>query len=149
MDREYFDKLLVHEVSPIYLALLAENNGSRFRGPNWSIQGTEEYFGTYYSTDYWRDKGINVYKSRLAQTPSTLDADYGLNVSNVYNDGFLVMSFLHDEFGKDTVFKIIRSSEPTFGKRIAGATEIKFNVFLDRLKVWKKRVISGVNSNTP
>lgn len=50
-DRRFFDKLLVHEIAPIFIELLARKNGGSFRGPNWFIQGTEEYFSVFYSTN--------------------------------------------------------------------------------------------------
>lgn len=142
-DRRYFDKLLIHEVAPIYLQLLAMSNGGRFQGPYWFIQGTEEYLGVFHSTEYWRTKGIRYYHRRFAANPTAIDTDFGLNVRDPYNDGFLILNFMHDEFGEESVFKLIASREKTFGKRMARATGVTYDEYLSRFSQWRKRITSS------
>ena len=140
-DRQFFDKLLVHEISPIFVELLARSKSGSFRGPTWFIQGTEEYLGVFYSTDYWKTNGITVYHKRFASQPETIDTDYGLNVRDPYNDGFIIMNFLRDTYGEDTIFELITSEEPTFGKRLRSVTGASFDEFAGRFESWRETII--------
>ncbi|XZE53567.1 hypothetical protein SH139x_005321 [Planctomycetaceae bacterium SH139] len=140
-DRKFFDKLLVHEISPIFIELLAWSKGGRFRGPNWFIQGIEEYFGVFHSTDYWRTDGREVYYERLKLLPDSIDTDFGLNVTDPYNDGFLVMNYLRDTYGEAAIFELIASRERTFGKRMQSATNSRYDEFAVDFNEWKKQII--------
>src|SRR5262245_50789671 len=91
MDRNAFDKFLVHEVAPAYLELYARSRGTRFHDhvPDWFQDGLEEYFAVFHSTSYWRTKGIKTYHRRLQNDPAAVDTDFGLNVRDRYNDGLI------------------------------------------------------------
>lgn len=141
-DRRFFDKLLAHEISPIFIELFARSEGGRFRGPNWFIQGAEEYFGVFHSTDYWRKDGCEVYFKRLASFPHSIDTDFGLNVTDPYNDGFLVMYYLRDTYGESAIFKLISSKEKSFGKRMQIATDTSFEEFASNFDQWKNQIVN-------
>ncbi len=139
-NRDFFDKLLIHEVSPLYLQLLAYSADSLFRGPSWFIQGVEEYFAVFHSTKYWRTKGYRVYHQRLAAKPETIDTDFGLNIRDPYNDGFIIFNFIREEFGEDAIFRLIKSTEKSFGKRLRSATQVEFADFARRFDTWKIKI---------
>lgn len=144
-DRRYFDKLLIHEVAPVYYSLFCERHGVDFHSsfPDWFTQGIEEYFGVFDSTPYWREQGIQSYYQRLAKNPNTLDTDFGLTIHDPYNDGFLMLNFLHDEFGRDAIFALLISQEPSFGRRLKATTKISFDEYLRRINQWKRRRIDA------
>jgi hypothetical protein len=137
MDRAFFDKLLIHEIAPVYLDLYARLRDSTFHTgtPAWFQQGCEEYLGVYRSTEYWRTKGCRVYFERLARA-RTIDADFGFNVCDPYNDGLVAVKFLADEFGEQAVLNIIASKESSFGKRLGAATGVSFGEFTARFDAW-------------
>jgi len=130
----------IHEVSPLYLQLLAYSADSLFRGPSWFIQGVEEYFAVFHSTKYWRTKGYRVYHQRLAAKPETIDTDFGLNIRDPYNDGFIIFNFIREEFGEDAIFRLIKSTEKSFGKRLRSATQVEFADFARRFDTWKIKI---------
>lgn len=142
MDRRYFDKLLIHEIAPVYLELYARAHGGAFHSgtPKWFEQGLEEYFAVFHSTTYWRMSGVEFY-FRLAKQTGGVDTEFGLNLINDYNDGLLVNRFMADEFGEAALLKVLASGEPSFGKRLRGATGVEFEVFLKRLRAWLARKI--------
>jgi len=138
MDRNAFDKFLVHEVAPAYLELFARSRGARFSDsvPDWFEQGLEEYFAVFHSTPYWRTTGLQAYHRRAQQAP-TIDTDFGLNLRDPYNDGLLILNFLRDEFGEQAIVGILGSSEPTFGRRLRTSVDVPFDEFLRRFDRWR------------
>lgn len=140
MDRRYFDKLLVHEVSPIYLEVFARVNGGRFHSgnPSWFEQGAEEYFAVFHSTDYWRTTGRGFYERQLASAGG-IDTDYGLNIVDPYNGGMMVVRFIAEEFGEPALLGMVASREPTFGRKLSAAADVPFAEFLTRFDAWRER----------
>ena len=139
MDRNAFDKFLVHEVSPAYLELFARSRGTRFNDnvPDWFEQGLEEYFAVFHSTPYWRDTGIKTYRRRVRENSATIDTDFGLNLRDPYNDGFIVLNYIRDEFGEGAILSIVGSAEPTFGKKLQKSLNVPYDEFLSRFKKWR------------
>jgi hypothetical protein len=139
MDRNSFDKFLVHEIAPAYLELYARSRGTRFNNqvPDWFEQGLEEYFAVFHSTPYWRTTGIKVYHKRLKNDPATIDTDFRLNVRDRYNDGFIVLNFSRDEFGEKAIIEILGASEPTFGRQLKKSLGVSFDEFLRRFDSWR------------
>lgn len=136
MDHNYFDKLVIHEIAPVYIEMYARAHGGRFHAsPAWFVQGLEEYFGICHSTQYWKDTGVGYYY-RLVCKSHGVDADFGLNVCDVYNDGFIVVKFIADEFGQETLLRILASDMPTFGARLREAVGVEYDEFLTRLSAW-------------
>jgi hypothetical protein len=139
MDRNAFDKFLVHEIAPAYLEIFAHSNGTRFNNhvPDWFEQGLEEYFAVFHSTPYWRTTGVKTYHQRLKNDPAAIDTDFGLNVRDRYNDGLVILHFVRDEFGEKTIIDILKSKEPTFGRRLQKSLGISFDEFLRRFDRWR------------
>lgn len=105
------------------------------------MQGIEEYFGVFNSTAYWRDDGIKYYYRRLSNRPDTLDTNFGLTVHDPYNDGFLMLNFLHEECGREAIFALLADKEPSFGRRLQKTTKMTFDQFLERVSRWKEEKI--------
>lgn len=141
MDRNAFDKFLVHEVAPAYLELYARSRGTRFSDsvPDWFEQGLEEYIAVIHSTDYWRTTGIKTYHRRVQEDAATIDTDYGLNLRDQYNDGFIILNFIRDEFGEKAVVSILGSAEKTFGLRLQKSLSVSYDEFLSRFKRWRAK----------
>jgi hypothetical protein len=141
MDRRFFDKLLIHEAAPAYLELLARRAGARFNGdfPTWFEQGLEEYLGVFHTTSYWRTEGIACYFARLKRDRSSIDADFGLNLRDPYNDGFVALAFIREEFGEPAVFRILTSKEATFGRKMKQAVGVSFEEFVRRFDAWLRK----------
>lgn len=144
-DRNFFDKLLIHEVAPAYLELLAHARGLKFNGafPDWFEQGVEEYLGVFHSTPYWREEGLRCYHRRLKKDPSSIDTAFGLNLCDPYNDGFIILNHLRDDYGEETVFRILGASEKEFGRKLQGAVGGTFDEFLRRFENWRRTRIDG------
>ncbi len=120
MDHHYFDKLVLHEVAPIYFELFARAHDREYHdAPGWFEQGMEEYVAVFRADDYWHTTGCRVYYGRERNNPG-IDVDFGLNVMDVYNDGLILTKFIADEFGEKALLQIIVAREPTFGRRLKG-----------------------------
>lgn len=138
-DKCFFFKLLVHEVSVVYLGLLAKTEGYYFYTglPNWAIQGIEEYIGVYYSTPYWVEDGRQCYYDRLKRNPSSLDLEFGLILSDDYSDGFLFFDFIRETYGPEKVFRLFQGKVPSFGTRLKNTLGDDFPSFHRKMGQWK------------
>jgi hypothetical protein len=137
MDKNYFEKLLIHEVSAVHLDFLCQSNhASFFSMPSWFVQGLEEYFAVLHSTDYWRREGIKYYYRRLRRAPHGIDTAFGLNVQDAYLDGFLLLHFIAQRYGEKAIFQILLDKDPSPGRRLRSHLPA-FDVFIRDLETWK------------
>ena len=141
MDDRYYSKLVLHEISTAYLEYaMYQNSALRFdKYPAWFVQGLEEWMGIEFSDPYWRQTGYRQYIRQSADT-SAIHFEYGIHVENPYRDGFTLVRFMADQFGWDSILRILYTREHHFGAALQTAVECSYAEFQDKYANWKKRL---------
>lgn len=138
-DREYFMRLFLHEIAPIYLSRAARSAGHSFYNrPSWIVQGAEEF----YSHHAVREANEIDPALGIIDRSSLTNLDYGIIVDNPYIDGYLLFRFVHDEYGQSAALKLITSEPGTTAELLRTATGDEPDHFKRKLS----RFISGLNA---
>jgi len=135
-DRNYFLRIILHEIAPIYLERAAKLNGATFYGkPSWIVQGAEEFFSFHYGFEGGGDPAKNVLrKSDLS------NLEYGLVLSNPYIDGYLLFRFVYEMYGTKAALQLFISRRTTTAGILKDATKEKPTVFLKDLAAYLKNL---------
>lgn len=148
-DIEYWNALLVNEYITIFHSLTSADKPVGFRegsAPNWWLQGIEAYDGYYHSTDasLARVRGFMGDGRVSAQDViccESLRGDVALQVTDDYQDGLPLVSFLAQRFGEDVHRRLMRSGRATFYEALVeetGATiPSLFAMYSDWVKSWE------------
>lgn len=141
-DTAYFRRLIAHELStiPLDLATRQKKDGWRFRSaPAWFVQGYEEYLGMTCSVDSDGLAAIDRRVQIVGDNPIRVDDAFGLDVQDAYVDGAVLLHFMHEQYGAETVRRILSSSEPTFGRAARAALGVDLTRFMQDWRDWLDR----------
>lgn len=126
MDAAYFHKNLAHEYGTILLEFIARNKPSGWRftsAPSWFIQGYEEYLGFFCASEHSRTVTYPKCRKLVASDPSRVgllvttrgDAkSHSIECRDPYNDGAVLLTFMHETWGRERVQAILKSQQDTF-----------------------------------
>lgn len=109
----YVHKTLVHELSMLFLWQITRRKPRGwgfFSGPDWFVDGWEEYLSLIRSSEHSRDTTLPLYRERVnarwkAAAPDEL---------NRYLDGAIILEFMYHRFGQGRMFRLLRAPESTF-----------------------------------
>lgn len=105
-------KILTHEYTqvPLYKVRHKEQYGSSISTPNWFTQGVSEYVATQQTTEKIRQFKLTETKS--VRTMITDGRGYLSSVAETpYNGGMLIVRYMVDQYGWDTVVKLFTTTE--------------------------------------
>jgi hypothetical protein len=134
MDENYFFKTIVHEYSIIILELLTRKKTKGwtfYDSPDWFHDGYEEYLSLMRSSKHSKEVTFIKYLNEIKNIPSHISWDNGIKVHDRYIDGSILISFLHDKFGKKQTQAILRSAEATFNDAFAKTFGIDLHDFYE------------------
>lgn len=138
-------KLVAHEYSTILFERITreKKKGIRFQKcPRWFVQGYEEYCGLVLTSPFNRSKLTNKYISFFRTDPDRINFDFGIEVTNPYIDGAMLVLFMNESYGKDNVQKILTSSESNFGKVLTSSLGGNLSQFKERWQKWLQTRLS-------
>lgn len=134
----YQKYLIGHELSTIFLDRITRSKpkGWRFHSaPSWFVQGYEEYLGLLCTDEEYRNGTLERRREDLALRPDSLAAGWD-KVEKVYEDGSLLVHFLHEEFGKEKMAGLLRSSKNSFEEALADGLEVSREGLEERFRSW-------------
>jgi len=117
IDENYFFKTIVHEYSIIILELLTIKKArgwTLYDSPYWFHDGYEEYLSLMLSSKHSKEITFIKYLNEIKQNPGRITWNNEIKVHDRYIDGSVLISFLHDLFGKRKTQAILRSTKSTF-----------------------------------
>jgi hypothetical protein len=141
MDDSYIAKTLVHEYSTIILERLTrrKTEGWRlFSAPAWFVQGYEEHLALKNASEHSRTVTWPRYLDLLRANPNRVSMDFGIDVTDPYIDGAILLAFMHDVYGSERVQAVLVSSQPTFGAAMKEALGDNLPRFAEKFEAWKK-----------
>lgn len=140
----YFHRYVVHEYSSIFLGVIVRSKTvgwfrNRSNAPSWFWQGYEEYLGMVRSSKHSRTVTYQKYLDIVRKNPSRIKVAFGLQVRDSYVDGFALLAFMHDHFGRERVQSILTSEKETFGEAVKHCLETNLDDFHNAFKKWLKK----------
>ncbi len=139
-DRHYYHKLLIHEISTCYIEylLVIKDIGWGINDtPNWFRQGLEEYYGLYYSDDYWQTDGFRKYFEYHLSKQGGINFQFGIFPQNPYLDGAILFCFLHETYGIEKIRQIIISDQPDLGAAITHVLKMDLDQLATEFHQWR------------
>ena len=136
----YLQKLIIHELSTLYLegATRAKSEGWwLFDAPSWFYQGYQEYLAIELGPDEQRDEIWNRLREHAGDCPEFEAADP--TPCDDYIDGALLLKFMHERWGDDTLQTLLSRQEPTFEESLENALEIDESRLFEAWKSWLER----------
>jgi hypothetical protein len=146
-DHTFF-RYIVHEYSSIWLGVIArgKNIGWYANGknaPNWFWQGYEEYLGMTLSSAHSRRVTFSKYMAVLKENPDSVMIAHGYRdktpqivVQHDYTDGFALLAFMHHQFGKKAVQRILASEKETFREAMRDCFQMDETSFYEKYQEW-------------
>ena len=137
-DEAYFQRLITHEYSTVPLQLItrAKPEGWRFSSaPSWFLQGYEEYLAYTASPGDQHDATEHIV-SLVRQRPDRVQADFGLDVTDPYITGAVLVMFMHEQYGPERVHAILTSPEPGFGAAARASLGVSLDDFFAHWQAW-------------
>jgi hypothetical protein len=144
-------RYIVHEYGSIWLGLLVRDKPKGWRtngndAPNWFWQGYEEYLGMTRSSEHSRTVTFAKYMEVVKADPDSVmlargykDKTPRLVAGHDYTDGFAILAYMHERFGKEAVQRILRSEAETFGEAMRAATQIDEAAFYESYQQWVEK----------
>ena len=122
-DHFYVHKTVVHELSMLFLWQATRRKSSGwdfFSGPEWLVDGWEEYLALTRSTEHARTITFPLYRERVRKMwargiPSTLDR---------YLDGPIIVESMHLTFGVEQMHALLRANESSFEDALRGVLRV-------------------------
>lgn len=137
-DEAYFKRLITHEYSTVPLQLItrAKPEGWRFSSaPSWFLQGYEEYLA-YTASPGDQQEAIKHIINLVKQQPDRVRADFGLDVTDPYITGAVLVMFMHEHYGSERVHAILTSPEPSFGAAARASLGVSLEEFFVDWQAW-------------
>ena len=159
-DHTFF-RYIVHEYGSIWLGLIVRDKAKGWRtngkdAPNWFWQGYQEYLGMTRSSLHSRSVTFGKYMAIVQADPDRVMVGYGYKdkvpriiVRNDYIDGFAVVAFMHERFGKRAVQGILTSEAETFGEAMREAVGMNTGQFYETFQRWLETWESPDERPTP
>lgn len=147
-DENHFFRYIVHEYSSIWLGVIVRSKERGWyvndqEGPNWFWQGYEEYLGMTLSSEHSRTVTFAKYMEFVKQDPDQVLVAYGYRdttprivVEYDYTDGFALLAFMHDRFGKSAVQDLLTSERETFREAMADCFQMDATEFYEQYQQW-------------
>jgi hypothetical protein len=139
MNSAYCERIIVHEYSTVLLEMICRDRGQGwtfFSAPAWFIQGYEEYLGLTCGNAEAGKVTLSKYIARVKANPKWISCDFGLEISEPYTTGPVLLHFMHEKYGGERVRAILFRSAPTFGKAVREALGIGADQFCADWSTW-------------
>ncbi len=147
-DDNHFLRYIVHEYSSIWLGIIArgKDKGWYVNGkdaPNWFWQGYQEYLGMTLASEHSRTVTFSKYIAIVKADPDSVMLAHGYRdktprivVGRDYTDGFAILAFMHERFGKKAVQSIVESERDTFPEAMRDACRMDGEEFYENYQQW-------------
>jgi len=135
MDRAYFHKTLVHEISILFLWRITRQKVTgwgMWTAPRWFYDGYEDYLSLIRSTPHSREVTLPKYRAR-----AQMNLAAGAPV-DVYVQGALILEYMHERFGHAKLVSLLRSEQPTFARALRATLGCDEVALLDGWRAWMK-----------
>jgi hypothetical protein len=151
-------RYIVHEYSSIWLGVISRDKekGWRVNGndaPNWFWQGYQEYLGMTLSSSHSRTVTFEKYMAAVKEDPDSVliarghkDKTPRIIVDRDYTDGFALLAFMHDRFGRKAVQSILTSQQETFWQAMNDEVQMSLELFYDEYQTWVEDWRPSTNS---
>ncbi len=138
-DDNFFRKLLVHELSTLFLvqATRQKPKGWRFHSaPAWFVQGYEEYLAVMLGSPHSKTVTLGLYESRLRADPDRVTA---LSVEDPYGDGVILLQYLHTKLGAAKMRALLASQAPSFRLAVASELGVSLDDLYTGFRAWARK----------
>jgi hypothetical protein len=135
-DSAYFQRLIIHEISTMVFerATSRKSTGWRFHSaPSWFVQGLEQYVALREPS---AKKSLQLYVDRVRRDPSIVQTDFGLQVTEPYIGGTVLLAFIEERYGWPSIQKLLESPEPTFGSATRKQLGVTLETFTTDFQQW-------------
>ncbi|MCB9855783.1 MAG: hypothetical protein H6818_08850 [Phycisphaerales bacterium] len=138
-DESYFRKTLMHEYASILIDLITRSKtaGWRFHsGPSWVVQGWPEYLGLTKVGEAARRATFAKYRGLVRDDAGRISFDFGIEVTDPYVDGAMLIAFMHDTYGAARVHRLLVSGERSFGGALVRELDTDIERFSSKWVQW-------------
>ncbi|MCZ6671488.1 MAG: hypothetical protein O7C75_00975 [Verrucomicrobia bacterium] len=135
MGKDYYDRLMIHELFSIIADKVTRNKESGwhiYEAPDWFVQGLEQYVALSISDS---EETLRKYIIRTKKNETISQTDSGLAVSNPYTCGTALLAYLCRN-GNNTIKQLLMSNDPSFEEAIQRHTGMNTKVFLTKFNEW-------------
>ncbi|MGZ3448040.1 MAG: hypothetical protein ACXVEF_00490 [Polyangiales bacterium] len=122
MDADYLAKLVYAELASVALDRTTKQKKHGFRmneAPSWFTAGYPEYLAVTLSSERYRTVVLPRYVSAVRADPSRIVFGARIEVKARWNEGAVLLAYLHDTYGKAKVQALVMSDKPTFEEAFA------------------------------
>jgi hypothetical protein len=116
-DADWWSLRVTGSVSNLLLLGITNAKGKGWRyfdAPKWFTSGYSEYLACTLSTAKGRAVVLPTYVARVKEDTARVKIGDVIETKKVWDDGAVLLAFLHDELGKKRVQSILTSPLPTF-----------------------------------
>lgn len=113
-DLVWYHRNLIHECTGAFIWLFSAQKQQGWRlsaAPSWFVQGLQEYVAVERS---WPEARVRYQAKYLPRLGSATVADQFSSVSDDYADGYLVLRFMHAEYGARAIHLWLSGTEHGF-----------------------------------
>jgi hypothetical protein len=147
-EDHYFFRYIVHEYSSVWIGVIARGKAKGWYAngkdaPNWFWQGYEEYLGMTLSSEHSRTVTFSKYMAVVKADPDSVmlacgyrDKTPRIVVDRDYTDGFAILAFMHEKFGKKAVQRILASEKETFREAMRESVQMDEASFYQKYQNW-------------
>jgi len=135
-DQKYFERLLIHEISTLVFERLTAKKSSGWRfhsAPSWFVQGLEQYVAFRQTS---AEQSLRLYIGKVRRDPEIVQTDFGLQVTEPYIGGTVLLAFIDERYGWPSVQKLLESSEATFGAAVRKQFGVTVESFATEFQSW-------------
>jgi hypothetical protein len=140
-DESYHAKVLMSEYIPIghfeVQASRPAGGWQYYDGPNWFVQGLQEYDAILHTTPVNRDVTAKQLLVWAAQHQEVFRCcDTGLTIADDYNGGAAFMAFLAAEYGESIHAALLRNPAATFDAALTDVTRRSRTELFAKFREW-------------
>jgi hypothetical protein len=135
-EHKYFERLLIHEISTLLFERVTAKKscGWRFQSaPSWFVQGLEQYVAFRQTS---AKQSLQLYLDRVRRDPNIVQTDFGVQVTDPYIGGTVLLAFIDEHYGWPTVQKLLESPEATFGAAVRKQLGVTLESFVTEFQSW-------------
>jgi len=139
MDADYLAKIVYAEFAALALdrGLQAKKSGFRFRdAPDWFRSGYPEYLAITLSSERYRTVVLPRYIAVVRDDPTRVTFAKNIEVKARWNEGAVLLAFLHEAYGKKKLLELLASEKESFASAFHAALGVEVTAIEPTFNAW-------------
>jgi len=139
MDADYLAKIVYAEFAALALdrGMQQKKSGFRFRdAPEWFRSGYPEYLAITLSSDRYRTVVLPRYIAAVRDDPTRITFAKSIEVKARWNEGAVLIAFLHDTYGKQKLLEMLASDRASFASAFHATLGVEVTAIEPAFNSW-------------